>query len=367
MGPPRRRLADRDVAVVDLPGHGGSAGSRPDLSTPYRPSSNRRRRAVYVGYSLGGRRRCTSPSAPRLGDGLVLLGATAGIEDARRTRRPAGRATTRLAASIEPDGVEHVPRRVGWPGRCSPASRRSAPTSPTAFATPPPGWPSSLRPAGTGTQDPLVGSARRADDAGAGGGRRRDDKFRRARRGMAAAVGRTPVRHDRRRRSQRPPGAARRVPRRCSKFLRRCHRPTSGAQDPPPQPPSARPSANAAPNTSCSRPVPPSTAMSSRPMAPRRTVRTGGATPGAPTTARRARPGRRLSRAPRRSRRATRDQRRVEPPGARSPRRTARVRLPASRSVGMSRRLLTTSSAQARQPTGTLAASASPVSRSAST
>ncbi|CAB4836951.1 unannotated protein [freshwater metagenome] len=50
-----------------------------------------------------------------------------------------------------------------------------------------------------------------------------------------------------------------------------------------------------------------------------------------------------------------------------SPMRTARVSLPVTASVGMSRRLLTTSSAVAKSPTGTATAKDSPVNFSSCT
>ena len=91
------------MVLVDAPGHGGSAdGPTPTWSTGgrrHRPSGGP---GTYIGYSMGGRivpaRR---PSAdPERSSGLVLVGATGGIDDptSGAARRPADE---RLADRLE--------------------------------------------------------------------------------------------------------------------------------------------------------------------------------------------------------------------------------------------------------------------------
>jgi 2-succinyl-6-hydroxy-2,4-cyclohexadiene-1-carboxylate synthase len=93
------------VALVDAPGHGGSREVRADLAAGAHLLADAGGRAVYVGYSMGGRL-CLQLALeqPDLVDRLVLLGATAGIEDAdeRSARRAADDA---LATTLETDGL----------------------------------------------------------------------------------------------------------------------------------------------------------------------------------------------------------------------------------------------------------------------
>ncbi|MCU1497869.1 MAG: menH, partial [Acidimicrobiales bacterium] len=131
-------------AGAELLGRAGSGATGPgDPGTP----------AVYVGYSMGGRLALRlALDRSDLVAGLILLGATAGIDDAaeRAARRTADEA---LADRIEHDGVEAFLR--GWlaqplladptPAADDLAARRA--NSPTGLA-------SSLRRAGTGTMDP---------------------------------------------------------------------------------------------------------------------------------------------------------------------------------------------------------------------
>lgn len=126
--------------------------SGPDLWSVAEQLADAAGEATYVGYSMGGRVALhvalARPAAVR---GLVLLGATAGIDDddERRVRREADEA---LADSIETDGADAFlerwlaqPMFAGVPpegrdaGRCRDAG---------ALAT-------SLRSLGTGTQEPL--------------------------------------------------------------------------------------------------------------------------------------------------------------------------------------------------------------------
>ncbi len=102
--------AGHEVVAVDLPGHGGSADVRAaDLEQAAALLGEVGGRATYVGYSLGGRT-CLSLALaqPRLVERLVLIGATAGIEDpaARAERR---RADEALAAALEAGGDAGLP------------------------------------------------------------------------------------------------------------------------------------------------------------------------------------------------------------------------------------------------------------------
>lgn len=163
-----------EVVLVDAPGHGGSAHVVADLPTGAALLGDVGGRAVYVGYSMGARL-CLhlALASPELVERLVLLGATAGIEDpaARAARREADEA---LAATLDPP-----PGRPGGPGGPGPTdlageSRRveaflDAWLAKPLFAGLSPeasqlddrrrnsaaGLASSLRMAGTGTQQPL--------------------------------------------------------------------------------------------------------------------------------------------------------------------------------------------------------------------
>jgi len=111
-------------------------------------------RATYVGYSMGGRL-ClhVALSSPHLVDRLVLISATPGIEDARERdeRRVADEA---LADEIERIGVDAFLER--WLSQ--PLFSRLDPSDgdiEVRLTNTAPGLASSLRLAGTGTQEPL--------------------------------------------------------------------------------------------------------------------------------------------------------------------------------------------------------------------
>jgi 2-succinyl-6-hydroxy-2,4-cyclohexadiene-1-carboxylate synthase len=145
---------DHEVVTVDAPGHGGSAGVAADLPSGAALLGAAGGEATYVGYSMGGRLALHLALArPDLVDGLVLLGATAGIEagEERAARRASDEA---LAADLERDGLDaFLERWLAQPlfASLSPAAadrddrRRNTPA----------GLASSLRLAGTGTQEPL--------------------------------------------------------------------------------------------------------------------------------------------------------------------------------------------------------------------
>ncbi len=145
---------DHRVICVDAPGHGGSAAVRADLWEGGRLLGRTAGRASYVGYSMGGRL-CLhlALAEPSLVDKLVLIGATAGIDDPaeRALRREADEA---LARQLEAEGLETFLRR--WlaqslfAGLAPDAAAIEARRQNTVA-----GLAGSLRSAGTGAQDPL--------------------------------------------------------------------------------------------------------------------------------------------------------------------------------------------------------------------
>ena len=145
--------SDHRLVRVDAPGHGGSSAVDGDLSGAARLIADAGGRAVYVGYSMGGRMVLRlALDRPDLVAGLVLIGATAGIDDPleRAARR---RSDEDLAARLQRDGVAAFlhewlaqPLFDGLPE--DPHERRSRAAN-TAD-----GLASSLRHAGTGTMDP---------------------------------------------------------------------------------------------------------------------------------------------------------------------------------------------------------------------
>ena len=143
--------ADHEVRCPDLPGHGTSAGVRADLWVAAGAVADHEGRAAYVGYSMGGRLALHIALArPDALTALVLVSATAGIEseDERAARRARD---AELADRIEQIGIDTFldewlaqPLFAGLP----PGARAGRSTDVAGLA-------SSLRLAGTGTQDPL--------------------------------------------------------------------------------------------------------------------------------------------------------------------------------------------------------------------
>jgi 2-succinyl-6-hydroxy-2,4-cyclohexadiene-1-carboxylate synthase len=150
-----RRLSDlHTFTVVDAPGHGRSSDVRTTLWEGAAELAKVGGRAAYVGYSMGGRLALhLALSRPDLVERLVLVGATAGIDDdvERARRRVSDEA---LAQRVEAEGVE---RFVDWwlsqplfaTLPASAADREHRLTNTAA------GLASSLRLAGTGSQEPL--------------------------------------------------------------------------------------------------------------------------------------------------------------------------------------------------------------------
>ena len=113
--------ADHEVVLVDAPGHGRSAEVMAGLRTGGRLIADQGGEATYLGYSMGARF-ClhVALTNPELVRGLVLLGATAGIEDRERARAapPAGPGHRRPDRARRVGGASST---TGSPSRSSPA------------------------------------------------------------------------------------------------------------------------------------------------------------------------------------------------------------------------------------------------------
>jgi 2-succinyl-6-hydroxy-2,4-cyclohexadiene-1-carboxylate synthase len=140
-----------EVVCPDAPGHGSKAGVRSDLWEGARILGEECGRAAYVGYSMGGRLALHLALAdPERVTALVLVGATGGIDDAdeRAARRASDEALAdrleRIGADAFLDEWLAQPLFAGLPAE----ARGGRSTDATGMA-------SSLRLAGTGTQEPL--------------------------------------------------------------------------------------------------------------------------------------------------------------------------------------------------------------------
>jgi 2-succinyl-6-hydroxy-2,4-cyclohexadiene-1-carboxylate synthase len=149
-----QRLPTVRTHAVDLPGHGSSSELRCDLWSCADHLTTKGGRAIYVGYSLGGRIGLHAALAhPDLVQASVLIGATAGIDsaDERRNRRDSD---NELADRIETIGVtSFIDEWLAKPlfaGLTPETAQRAGRLRNTAE-----GLASSLRLAGTGTQQPL--------------------------------------------------------------------------------------------------------------------------------------------------------------------------------------------------------------------
>jgi 2-succinyl-6-hydroxy-2,4-cyclohexadiene-1-carboxylate synthase len=145
-----------EAVCVDLPGHGWSGGVAGDLwaTGDLLADAAQGAPASWVGYSLGGR--CCLHLAlahPDLVRSLVLVSATAGIEDAEERSERRARDDA-LAERIEQIGVpafiEEWLAQPLFAGLTAESDGREARLANTAE-----GLASSLRRAGTGTQEPL--------------------------------------------------------------------------------------------------------------------------------------------------------------------------------------------------------------------
>jgi 2-succinyl-6-hydroxy-2,4-cyclohexadiene-1-carboxylate synthase len=143
-----------DLVLVDAPGHGLSDHDEADLPTTAGLLTDVGGRGVYVGYSMGGRVALHAAlSTPDLVRGLVLIGATAGLDSAedRAARQDADHA---LADRILADGLEQfIERWLANPlfsGLDDAAAAKDQRLTNRAD-----GLAASLRNCGTGTQEPL--------------------------------------------------------------------------------------------------------------------------------------------------------------------------------------------------------------------
>ena len=145
---------DHEVLLPDLPLHGRSAGVVADLVQTADLLAEAVGPATWLGYSMGGRA-CLhlALERPDVVAALVLLGATAGLDDAAaRSERVA--ADEVLARRLEVDGLEafldHWLALPLFGGLSAEAQHREArlENDARALAT-------SLRVAGTGAQEPL--------------------------------------------------------------------------------------------------------------------------------------------------------------------------------------------------------------------
>jgi 2-succinyl-6-hydroxy-2,4-cyclohexadiene-1-carboxylate synthase len=151
----QQRLAGITPVTVDLPGHGDAP---PPADLDLWATADRLVDAggpgTYVGYSMGGRVALHAALAhPETVHGLVLIGATAGIED-RAERADRRTADERLADRLEAVGLEAFVdewlRHPLFAGLTEATDLRADRLRNTAA-----GLAASLRATGTGTQGPL--------------------------------------------------------------------------------------------------------------------------------------------------------------------------------------------------------------------
>lgn len=149
-------FSDLHAIAPDLPGHGDSAELHCDLWQCADALVSVGDRASYVGYSMGGRVALhTALLHPDKVERLVLIGATAGIDDeAERTARRTS--DNELADHIirrsVPAFIDEWLAKPLFAGLSDEAAMRDDRLRNTAS-----GLASSLRRAGTGTQEPLWG------------------------------------------------------------------------------------------------------------------------------------------------------------------------------------------------------------------
>ncbi|MEO6989150.1 MAG: alpha/beta fold hydrolase [Aquihabitans sp.] len=146
-------LAGRRLVLPDLPGHGAAGHYEADLTAAARLLADTGGRAVYVGYSMGGRVALRlAIDQPESVAALVLISTTAGIDDAE-ARVERRRSDEALADRIERDGTSAF--LEGWLAQPLFADLAVEPADLAARQdNRPGGLASSLREAGTGTMDP---------------------------------------------------------------------------------------------------------------------------------------------------------------------------------------------------------------------
>ncbi len=183
------RLARQlEVVLVDAPGHGNSGHDDADLREAGRLLGEVGGAATYIGYSMGGRMALhLALDQPERVRGLVLIGATAGIEDLDERRRRLD-ADHRLADELVELGLPAFIDR--W--LASPLFASLPPES--AFRAErlenrPEGLAASLRAAGTGSQASLWARLARLEMPILLIAGRDDRKFSALARRMAAGIG----------------------------------------------------------------------------------------------------------------------------------------------------------------------------------
>ncbi len=158
------RLAETNpLLAVDAPGHGRSGHDDADLwrtadlvatTIEARWPGHERDRPVVIGYSMGGRTALHLALAhPRTMSGLVLIGATAGIDDsvARAARRTDDhRLATRIESTPLPEFMDWWLSNPLFAGLTPVDAARAE-----RLANRPAGLAASLRHCGTGSQEPL--------------------------------------------------------------------------------------------------------------------------------------------------------------------------------------------------------------------
>lgn len=97
---------DHEVVLIDAPGHGESGHDGADLDASAALLGDVGGQAIYIGYSMGGRMALhLALDRPDLVEGLVLIGATAGLDsEAERQQRQS--ADEALAARLLDEGLE---------------------------------------------------------------------------------------------------------------------------------------------------------------------------------------------------------------------------------------------------------------------
>ncbi len=180
--------ADHTVVRVDAPGHGMSADVLAGLRGGGRMIADQGGEATYVGYSMGGRYLLhLALGNPELVRGLVLLGATAGIEDPveREARAEADR--TNAARLRELGLLEFLQRWVALPMfEGVPPERQFLMERMENTVD---GLENSLLQSGTGSQDPTWDKLHRLDMPVLVLAGERDVKYVEIGRRMAEAVG----------------------------------------------------------------------------------------------------------------------------------------------------------------------------------